>query len=138
MAFHKVNYAKSQARVEDYVRRIEATRDVEAHVFITLSALRGHRDLDYPANAVDGANCELDVIILDDGLDDIPGKLDQYLKKTTSTLYSQEPSAFMRTTLNIAAELSAAKNVGSDVLSTATYRRQPQKRTLYCSTSIRS
>lgn len=104
MAFHKVNYAKSQARVEDYVGRIEATHDVESNVSITLSALRGHPNQD-----------QLDVIILNDVGDDVPGKLDQYLKRMTSTIYAQEPSPFMRATLGMAAELSATKNVGYNI-----------------------
>ena len=116
MAFHKVNYAKSQARVEDYVGRIEATHDSESHVSITLSALRGQQSQDHHANGAKGANFELYVMILNDVGDDVPGKLDQYLKRMTSSIYAQESSSFMRATLGMAAELSAAKNVGYHIL----------------------
>lgn len=116
VAFHKVNYAKSQARVEDSVRRIEATHDIGSHVSITLSALRGRQNQDNHATGANGAKFELDVMILNDGGDDVLGKLDQYLKEMTSTLYALEPSPFMKATLEMAAELSAAKNVGYNIL----------------------
>ncbi|SLM33807.1 hypothetical protein LPUS_02387 [Lasallia pustulata] len=110
VAFHKINYAKSQARFEDYVSRIEATHDVESDISISLSALRGQRKQHHHSIDANGAEFELDIIILNDVGDDVPGKLDQYLKKMTSTMYAQEPSPLMRATLEMAAELSAAKN----------------------------
>lgn len=116
VAFHKINYAKSQARFEDYVSRIEATHDVESDISISLSALRGQRKQHHHSIDANGAEFELDIIILNDVGDDVPGKLDQYLKKMTSTMYAQEPSPLMRATLEMAAELSAAKNVGYNIL----------------------
>ncbi len=51
----------------------------------------------------------VDLRLLDGDVDDLPGKLEKYMKKMAPTFYAQELSHFMNSTLNLALELSVQK-----------------------------
>lgn len=52
-----------------------------------------------------------EVYVLDGDMDDLPGKLEMYIKKMASVFYDRERSDFIKPTLGIAAELSLQKSV---------------------------
>lgn len=87
-------------------------------VFVTFSGLHGHRasvsTLDPQLQGLGDdqfSGPPQDVYLLDSDSDDIPGKLEMYIKKTASFFYERETSAFMKPTLMLASELSQQKKV---------------------------
>lgn len=85
-------------------------------MFITFSALEGHKGLPDPGfgdldHFHDTRSERLDLRLLDGDSDDLPGKLESYMKKMAPTFYAQEPSQFMNPTLSLASELSVQKQV---------------------------
>ena len=56
-------------------------------------------------------NEDIELRLLDGDSDDLPAKLDSYMKRMAPTFYAQEPSEFMNPTLSLASELSVQKQV---------------------------
>ncbi|KAJ5279820.1 hypothetical protein N7478_005192 [Penicillium angulare] len=116
LAYHDVNAVQSQLKFENYTGRIEVTHMEESMVYVTICGLHGQRSsvstLD-PAlqglgeDQFSGAPHE--IYLLDSDSDDIPGKLEMYIKKTASFFFERESSNFMKHTLLLASELAQSK-----------------------------
>ncbi|KAJ5946500.1 hypothetical protein N7454_003339 [Penicillium verhagenii] len=116
LAYHDTNAIKNQVKFEHYVGRIEVTHLEESGVFVTISGLQGHHN---SVSALDPALSGLgddqftgpshEVYLLDSDADDIPSKLEMYIKKTAPFFFERETSTFMKPTLLLAAELGQSK-----------------------------
>jgi hypothetical protein len=119
LAYHDVNSIKNQIHFEHYAGRLEATHFETSSVYVTFSALVGHKSsvptvdpqLDGLAEYTQFEGPTQELYLLDGDTDDLPGKLELYIKKMGPLFYEQEPSEFMKSTLNMAAELSLQKKV---------------------------
>ena len=115
LAFHDVNRVKSRAHFEKYPGRIEVAHYEESGIVVTFSALEGHTDSDLDpqlAGLTEDSPLRQAVVLklLDADYDDLPGKLEQYMKKMAPTFYDREQSGFMKSTLTLASKLSEEKN----------------------------
>lgn len=88
-------------------------------VFVTLAGQQGHKA---SASTLDpqlqGLGDETqfqgplqEIYLLDNDMDDIPGKIEMYIKKAGPFFYEREASDVMRPTLMLAAELAQQKKV---------------------------
>lgn len=116
LAYHEISQVKSHFQFQHYPGCIEVTHDETSCVYITFSALEGHKGLaDHSFAGLDDfsstQNGEIDLRLLDGDSDDLPGKLESYMKKMAPAFYAQEPSPFMNPTLSLASELSVTKQV---------------------------
>jgi hypothetical protein len=119
LAYHDVNALKNQVNFEHFTGRIEAAHFDDSAFFVTFVAQIGYK----PAiSAIDpqlqalvedsqfqGPTQEL--YLLDNDGDDLPGKLELYIKRMAASFYEQEPSPFMRPTLMLASEMCQSKKV---------------------------
>lgn len=114
-----MNSIKSQIKFEHYAGRIEVTHFEESMIFVTFSALQGHKP---SVSALDpqlqglGEDPQFqgplqEVYLLDSETDDLAGKLELYIKKAAPFFYERELSDFMKPTLMLAAELGEQKKV---------------------------
>lgn len=85
---------------------------------MTFSGLQGHRAsvsaLDPQLQALGDdqfSGPPQEVYLLDAESDDIPSKLEVYIKKNASYFYERETSSFMKPTLLLAAEINQEKKV---------------------------
>lgn len=119
LAYHDTNSAQQgQGRFDHYAGRMEVTHFEETGVFITLSGLQGHRP---SVSALDPALQGLgddqfsgpshEIFLFDADNDDIPNKLDAYVKKTTPDFIERERSNIIKNTLLLASELAESKKV---------------------------
>ncbi|BCR97434.1 uncharacterized protein AKAW2_30753S [Aspergillus luchuensis] len=117
LAYHDVSGIRNQIKFEHYAGRIEVTHFEESMVYVTFSGLQGHKA---PASTLDpqlqalGDETQFqgplhELYLLDSDADDLPGKIEMYIKKTAPFFYEREASDFMRPTLLLAAELSQQK-----------------------------
>ncbi|EPS32224.1 hypothetical protein PDE_07184 [Penicillium oxalicum 114-2] len=116
LAFHDTNAIKNQIKFEHYVGRIEVTHSEESMVFVAITGLQGHRT---SVSALDPQLQGLgedqfsapaqEIYLLDSDSDDIPSKMEVYIKKTGQFLIEREVSTFMKSTLQLASELSQSK-----------------------------
>ncbi|KAJ5091855.1 hypothetical protein NUU61_006725 [Penicillium alfredii] len=116
LAYHDTNSIKNQVKFEHYAGRIEVTHFEESNVFLTFSGLQGHRA---SVSALDPQLQSLgddqfsgpsqEIYLLDSDADDLPGKMDMYIKKIAPFFFERETSAFMKPTLLLASEISQAK-----------------------------
>ncbi len=122
LAYHDVSSIRNQVKFEHYAGRIEVTHFEESMVFVTFSGLQGHKA---SASALDpqlqGLGDETqfqgplqEIYLLDSDQDDLPGKIEMYIKKTAAFFYEREASDVMRPTLMLAAELAQQKKVWFD------------------------
>jgi hypothetical protein len=128
LAYHDTNSIKNQIKFEHYSGRIEVTHFEESNSFMTFSGLQGHRTsvsaLDPQLQALGDdqfAGPSQEVYLLDADSDDIPSKLEMYIKKNASYFYERETSPFMKPTLLLAAELNQGKKVCYLTLNVETY-----------------
>ncbi|KAJ5135807.1 uncharacterized protein N7515_005085 [Penicillium bovifimosum] len=117
LAYHDTNSIKNQIKFEHYSGRIEVTHFEESNSFMTFAGLQGHRAsvsaLDPQLQALGDdqfSGPSQEVYLLDADSDDIPSKLEQYIKKNASYFYERETSTFMKPTLLLAAEINQEKN----------------------------
>lgn len=119
MAYHDVSSIRNQVKFEHYAGRIEVTHFEESMVFMTFSGLQGHKSststLDPQLQSL-GDDPQFqgplqEIYLLDSDQDDLPGKIEMYIKKTAPFFYEREASDVMRPTLNLAAELAQQKKV---------------------------
>lgn len=92
-------------------------------IYVTISGLHGHRT---SVSALDPQLQGLgddqfsgppqEIYLLDSDSDDIPSKLEMYIKKTASLFFERETSPFMKPTMILAAELALSKKVCSNRL----------------------
>nr|XP_001392358.2 Zn(II)2Cys6 transcription factor [Aspergillus niger CBS 513.88] len=117
LAYHDVSGIRNQIKFEHYAGRIEVTHFEESMVYVTFSGLQGHKasasTLDPQLQAL-GDDSQFqgplhELYLLDSDADDLPGKIEMYIKKTAPFFYERETSDFMRPTLLLAAELSQQK-----------------------------
>ncbi|KAF9889199.1 hypothetical protein FE257_007512 [Aspergillus nanangensis] len=117
LAYHDVSSIRNQIKFEHYAGRIEVTHFVESMVYVTFSGLQG---LKPSASTLDPQLQDLgnesqfqgpfhEIYLLDSDADDLPGKLELYIKKTAPFFYEREASEFMHPTLLLASELSQQK-----------------------------
>lgn len=119
LAHHDVSSVRSQIKFEHYAGRIEVTHFEESMIFVTFSGLQGHKPsvtaLDPQLHGL-GEDPQFqgplhEMHLLDSDADDLPGKLEMYIKKTAPFFFEREASDFMKPTLLLAAELSQMKKV---------------------------
>ncbi|KAJ5432741.1 uncharacterized protein N7458_011897 [Penicillium daleae] len=116
LAYHDTNSIKNQVKFEHYAGRIEVTHLEESMVYVTISGLQGHRAsvsaLDPQLQGLGDDQFSApaqEIYLLDSDADDIPSKLELYIKKTASLFFEREESNFMKSTLMLASELAQAK-----------------------------
>lgn len=119
LAYHDVGSIKNQVKFEHYAGRIEVTHFEESMIFVTFSALQGHKAsvaaLDPQLQGL-GDDPQFqgplqEMYLLDGDADDLPGKLEMYMKKAAPFFYEREASQVMKGTLMLGAELSDEKKV---------------------------
>ncbi|KAL4874819.1 hypothetical protein BJY04DRAFT_203121 [Aspergillus karnatakaensis] len=117
LAYHDVSSIRNQVKFDHYAGRIEVTHFEESLVFVTFSGLQGHKastsTLDPQLQAL-GDDPQFqgplqEIYLLDSDQDDLPGKIEMYIKKTAPFFYEREASEVMRPTLLLAAELAQQK-----------------------------
>lgn len=117
LAYHDTSAIRNQIKFEHYAGRIEVTH-LESMVYVTISGMHGHRSsvstLDPQLQGLgddqfSGPSQEL--YLLDSDADDIPSKLEMYIKKTAPFFFERESSTFMKPTLLLASELALSKKV---------------------------
>jgi hypothetical protein len=118
LAYHDTNSIKNQVKFEHYSGRIEVTHFEESNSFMTFSGLQGHRAsvsaLDPQLQGLGDdqfSSPAQEVYLLDADADDIPSKLELYIKKNAHLFYERETSSFMKPTLMLAAEINQQKKV---------------------------
>lgn len=120
LSYHDVSAIKNQVKFEHYAGRIEVTHFEDSAIFVTFSALHGQKSsistIDPQLQGLaDEVKFETgppqDLYLLDGDADDLPAKLEMYIKKTAGLFYERETSEIMRPTLIRAAELSQHKKV---------------------------
>ncbi|KAL4893958.1 hypothetical protein BDV59DRAFT_176536 [Aspergillus ambiguus] len=117
LSYHDVSGIRNQVKFEHYSGRIEVTHFEDSMVYVTFSGLQGHKaaasTLDPQLQGLgDDAQFQgslQELYLLDSDTEDLPGKLELYLKKTAPLFYERETSDFMRPTLILASELSQQK-----------------------------
>ncbi|BCR86836.1 uncharacterized protein ACHE_30823S [Aspergillus chevalieri] len=116
LAYHDVSSIRNQVKFEHYAGRIEVTHFEESMIFVTFSGLQGHKpsvsalDPQLQGLGEDQFQGPLhELHLLDSDADDLPGKLEMYIKKTAPFFYEREASDFMKPTLLLASELSQVK-----------------------------
>ncbi|KAL6239822.1 hypothetical protein BDW75DRAFT_197477 [Aspergillus navahoensis] len=117
LAFHDVSSIRNQVKFDIFAGRIEVTHFEESMLFVTLAGQQGHKA---SASTLDpqlqGLGDETqfqgplqEVYLLDNDMDDIPGKVEMYIKKASLFFYEREASDVIRPTLMLAAELAQQK-----------------------------
>ncbi|KAJ5767085.1 uncharacterized protein N7511_004701 [Penicillium nucicola] len=116
LAYHDTNSIKNQVKFEHYSGRIEVTHFEESNSYMTFSGLQGHRAsvsaLDPQLQGLGDdqfSSPTQEVYLLDADADDIPSKLELYIKKNAHLFYERETSPFMKPTLMLAAEINQQK-----------------------------
>jgi hypothetical protein len=111
LAYHEVNAIKNQAQFQKSPHLIEASHYPETTVFATFSALEGQEMPlgDHMGPGLSG-NFNMNTFrILDNETDDLPMKMEAYMKRMMSVFFEKEQSEFMRVTLATAFEISIEK-----------------------------
>ncbi|KAJ5379434.1 hypothetical protein N7509_012553 [Penicillium cosmopolitanum] len=116
LAYHDTSAIRNQVKFEHYAGRLEVTHLEESMVYVTFSGVQGHRA---SVSALDPQLQGLgedqfsgppqEIYLLDSDSDDIPSKLEMYIKKTAPFFIEREASVFMKSTLLLASELSQSK-----------------------------
>ncbi|RDW91063.1 hypothetical protein BP5796_02228 [Coleophoma crateriformis] len=114
LAYHEVNAVKAQVKFGPSPFQVDASHYPETTVYATFKALEsqapvmtGNIDPDLGiANAFSGGPI---LKILDNDNDDLPLKLEAYMKRMSSIYFDREPSRFMHVVLNTALKLSIEK-----------------------------
>ncbi|KAG9186704.1 hypothetical protein G6011_09812 [Alternaria panax] len=115
LAFHAMNQAKGQIRLDQTPGRIEATHFPHSGIFATFTPLKCQQtqtaqsaDID-PAIFAGLVSPDLELI---DSDDDVSGKLDHYIKKMGGHFSDTEDSNFMRMTVNVAKSVASTSADG--------------------------
>lgn len=114
-----MNAIKNQVNFEHFTGRLEAAHFDDSAFSVTFNALIGHKpaissiDPQLQALVEDGQfqGPTQELYLLDNDGDDLPGKLELYIKRMATNFYEQEPSPFMRPTLMLASEMCQSKKV---------------------------
>jgi hypothetical protein len=113
LAYHEVNSRKSRVTFTPSANHIQASHYPDTGIFASFSALEG-QDLPTEKNIDPALGLNLDFTgeslrILDNENDDLPSKIEGYVKNMSQTFFEKEPSHFMNVTLRTAMELSVSK-----------------------------
>ncbi|KAH7383663.1 hypothetical protein BKA64DRAFT_164406 [Cadophora sp. MPI-SDFR-AT-0126] len=108
LAHQQLTNAKTQITFQPSAHQIEASHYPESSVFATFNALEGHQT---PAQGSVDPNLNSDfnlhdLHILDHENDDLPMKLEAYMKRIANVFIEREASHFMNVTLNTAQRLA--------------------------------
>lgn len=117
LAYHEISQAKGRVKLRSSASHIQATHFPNTPIFATFSALQADNmmmgDNIDPSLGLSGyPNDSSNLRLLDNEGDDLPMKLEAYMKRMSSVYFERETSPFMNTTLNIALELSIEKQDG--------------------------
>lgn len=112
LAYHNVNAIKSQVKFHPSPNQIEASHYPETTIYATFNSLVG-QDVPSEKNIDPSLDIGLEFPgppvthrILDNDNDDLPMKIEAYMKRMSSVFYEKEQSHFMNITLSTAVELS--------------------------------
>jgi hypothetical protein len=115
LAYHEVQAARGRINFQPSAIQIEASHYPETTVFATFRALDGvesltERNID-PTLGLNGGleSGATSRRILDNDNDDLPQKIEAYMKRMSAVFFEKEPSHFMNVTLSTALELSIQK-----------------------------
>lgn len=108
-----MNAFKNQHTFEAYSGRVEASIIDESDCLVAFSAQIGHKSttmgvIDPQLQAlvkVEDLHQTQELYILNTDADDIPGRMDTYMRRVAKLLFAQEASPFMKATLGLASEL---------------------------------
>ena len=115
LAHHEVNATKSRALFRSSPHQIEASHYPETTVYATFNGLEG-QVIPVEGNIDPGLSGDFStntLRILDSDNDDLPMKLEAYMKRISGVFFAREPSHFMNATLILAQQLAVEK---ADVL----------------------
>lgn len=115
LAYHEIQAFKSKVNLTPSRNQIEASHYPETTIYATFKALEGQEIL--PEQNIDpsldlGADFQSGTAhhrILDNDGDDLPIKIEAYMKRMSAIFFEKEPSHFMNVTLNTAHQLSIEK-----------------------------
>ncbi|KAH6716850.1 hypothetical protein BKA61DRAFT_312471 [Leptodontidium sp. MPI-SDFR-AT-0119] len=108
LAHQQLTAAKTHITFQPSSHQIEASHYPETTVFATFNALEGHQS-PAQANIDPGLNGEFGpntLHVLDHENDDLPMKLEAYMKRISNVFIEREASQFMNVTLNTAQRLA--------------------------------
>lgn len=111
LAYHEVNAFKNQAQFRKSPHLIEASHYPETTVFATINALEG-QNMSLGSHMDPGLSRDFNMNtfrILDNETDDLPVKMEAYMKRMMSVFFEREQSDFMRVTLATAFDISIEK-----------------------------
>lgn len=111
LAYQDINAIKSHGQFRKSPYLIEASHYPETTVFATFTSLE-RQEIALNGNIDPGLGGDLNMNtlrILDHELDDLPMKLEAYMKRMMSTFFEKEQSQFMKATLTTAFEISIEK-----------------------------
>jgi hypothetical protein len=112
LAYHELQAARGKVKFQSSASQIEASHYPETTVFATFRALEGLEVLqEHNIDPSLGLNAVLEGRpvsrrMLDNENDDVPTKIEAYMKRMSSVFFEKEPSHFMNVTLSTALELS--------------------------------
>jgi hypothetical protein len=120
LAYHDINRVKGRVKFRSSATQIEATHYPETTVYATFNGLWAQESVMDDSNIDPSLSLEENLAanehtlrILDNDGDDLPMKVEAYMKRMYSVFFEREPSHFMNITLNTALQLSIEK---ADVL----------------------
>jgi hypothetical protein len=112
LAYRQINAMKTQMKFHNSPRQILVSHYPETTIFATFNALEGgdphasaNIDPSLGLNAENVAHSSI-IRILDNDTDDIPLKIDVYVKRISPFLYERQKSHFMKVTLSTAMEMN--------------------------------
>jgi hypothetical protein len=111
LAYHEVTRIKGQVAFQNTPHYIEASHFPETTVYATFNSLEGHA-IPVEGNIDPGLSGDFttDTLkILDNDNDDLPMKLEAYMKRMSNVFFEREPSHFMHITLNTAQNFAIEK-----------------------------
>ncbi|KUJ10345.1 uncharacterized protein LY89DRAFT_710683 [Mollisia scopiformis] len=111
LAYHETNRVKNLVSFRQSANSIEASQYPAEGIFATFNALYGQqmqteRNVDPDLGAAFNPSI---IRILDENNDDLPSKLEAYMKRISPVFYANEQSHFMRVTLATAHALAMQK-----------------------------
>jgi hypothetical protein len=113
LAYHQVSAVKAQVLFRASPHQIEASQYPETTIYATFKALEGQQIPTEGAGNIDpGLSGDFNINtlrILDIDNDDLPLKLEAYMKRMMNGFFENEPSHFMHVTLNLGLQLSMQK-----------------------------
>lgn len=111
LAYRQINAMKTQVKFQNSAKQIMVSHYPETTIYATFNALEGENlptsmNIDPSLGLNDEIGDQTTVRILDNDNDDIPLKLDVYVKRISPVLYERQQSHFMKVTLGTAMEIN--------------------------------